>query len=58
LARVVATGVEVTIPFVGLDRDRLNSAGCFFPSSITDDPWIAFHGTSGAFEDEIERDGL
>jgi hypothetical protein len=48
----------MTIRVLAFDDGRLRSPGCVFPKEITDDPWIAFHGTSGAHEDDIARLGL
>ena len=40
------------------DLDAFNRGEDLFPSSIADDPWIAYHGTSGRNETSIEQYGL
>ena len=40
------------------DFDALNSGEDLFPISISDDPWIAYHGTSGRNESRIDEQGL
>jgi hypothetical protein len=43
------------LPF---DIDALKRGEDLFPSAIADDPWIAYHGTSGRNARSIEQNGL
>ena len=40
------------------DIDALKQGEDLFPSAIADDPWIAYHGTSGRNARSIEQNGL
>jgi len=40
------------------DVEALRCGEDLFPAFIADDPWIAYHGTSGRNESSVEQDGL
>lgn len=40
------------------DETLLIEHGQVFPDEIVEDTWVVFHGTSGQFEKEIEKNGL
>lgn len=40
------------------DENLLIKEGQLFPNELCDDLWVAYHGTSGIFEQEIDKNGL
>ncbi len=48
----------ISVPVISFEVPEAVARGCLFPSEIADDPWICYHGTSGANEAKIEADGI
>jgi hypothetical protein len=46
------------VPIFDFDETQLSEAGRFFPPDISNDSWVAYHGTCSLFEADIDRDGL
>ena len=46
------------IPEFTFEFEAFKNGDDLFPPSISDDPWVAYHGTSGRNESSIERGGL
>lgn len=48
----------MSVPEISYDVKAVAEQGELFPEVIAHDPWVAFHGTSGAREQSIEATGL
>ncbi len=49
------TAMLLDNPFI---YQQYRDTGAMFPSDISDDPWVLYHGTSGTYSESIEHDGL